>query len=105
MGVQAIEASVDPRIKTTIVANGGLLRVPTTMTGGAKPVAKESPNLLRAPLLYMSGDDSDIAFANGDDDFERINHIAVFRAYQKGIGRRGSYHDADGCAFGKVALA
>jgi hypothetical protein len=41
-GVQAIEASVDPRVKTTIVANSGLLPTPTTMTGSGKPVPKES---------------------------------------------------------------
>ena len=104
-GVQAIEASVDPRIKTTIVANSGLTPVPTTMSGSGKPVPKESLNLMHAPALYMSGDESDIAFANANDDFEKINHIPVFRAYQKGIGHGGTYHNADGGTFGKVALA
>jgi len=104
-GVQAIEASVDPRIKTTIVANSGLMTVPTTMSGSGKPIPKESLNRMHAPVLYMSGDESDIAFANANDDFEKINHIPVFRAYQKGIGHGGTYHDADGGAFGKVALA
>jgi hypothetical protein len=104
-GVQAIEASVDPRVKTTIVANSGLMTVPTTMSGSGKPIPKESLNLMHAPVLYMSGDQSDIAFANANDDFEKINHIPVFRAYQKGIGHGGTYHDADGGAFGKVALA
>lgn len=104
-GVQAIEASVDPRIKTTIVANSGLMPTPTTMTGSGKPVPKESLNLMHAPVLYMSGDESDIAFVNANDDFERINHIPVFRAYQKGIGHGGTYHDADGGTFAKVALA
>jgi hypothetical protein len=104
-GVQAIEASVDPRIKTTIVANSGLMPEPTTMTGSGKPVPKESLNLMHAPVLYMSGDESDIAYVNANDDFEKINHIPVFRAYQKGIGHGGTYHDPDGGAFGEVALA
>jgi dienelactone hydrolase len=104
-GVQAIEASVDPRIKATIVANSGLLTEPTTMSGSGKPVPKESLKLMHAPVLYMSGDDSDIAFKNANDDFEKINHIPVFRAYQKGIGHGGTYHDTDGGTFGKVALA
>jgi len=104
-GVQAIEASVDPRIKTTIVANSGLLPASTTMTGSGKPVAKDALNLMHAPVLYMSGDESDIAFANANDDFEKINHIPVFRAYQKGIGHGGTYHDADGGTFAKVTLA
>ena len=104
-GVQAIEAAVDPRIKTTIVANSGLLSEPTTMSGSGKPVPKESLNLMHAPMLYMSGDESDIAYANANDDFEKINHIPVFRAYQKGIGHGGTYHDPDGGTFGKVALS
>jgi hypothetical protein len=104
-GVQAIEASVDPRVKTTIVANSGLMPVPTTMSGSGKPIPKASLNLMHAPVLYMSGDESDIAYANANDDFEKINHIPVFRAFEKGIGHGGTYHDPDGGAFGKVALA
>jgi hypothetical protein len=104
-GVQAIEASADPRIKTTIVANSGLMTEPTTMTGSGKPVPKESLNLMHAAALYMSGDESDIAFANANDDFKKISHIPVFRAYEKGIGHGGTYHDADGGTFGKVTLA
>lgn len=104
-GVQAIEASVDPRVKTTIVANSGLMTPPSTMTGSGKPVPKESLHLMHAPMLYMSGDESDIAFANSNDDFKRIDHLPVFRAYQKGIGHGGTYHDPNGGSFGKVALA
>ena len=104
-GVQAIEASVDPRIKTTIVANSGLFAEPTKMTGSGKPVPKESLKLMHAPVLYMSGDDSDIAFANANDDFEKINHIPAFRAYHKGVGHGGTYHDTNGGDFGKVTLA
>jgi dienelactone hydrolase len=104
-GVQAIEASVDPRVKTTIVANSGLMAVPTTMSGSGRPIPKESLSLMHAPVLYLSGDESDIAYANANDDFEKINHIPVFRAFEKGIGHGGTYHDPDGGAFGKVALA
>jgi hypothetical protein len=104
-GIQAIEASVDPRVKTTIVANSGLMNPPTTMSGSGKPVPKESLKLMHSPALYMSGDESDIAFANANDDFAIINHVPVFRAYQKGIGHGGTYHDPDGGTFGKVALA
>jgi hypothetical protein len=81
------------------------MTVPTTMSGSGKPIPKESLNLMHAPVLYMSGDESDIAFANANDDFEKITKIPVFRAYQKGIGHGGTYHDADGGTFGKVALA
>jgi len=95
----------DPRVRTTIVANSGLMPQPTTMTDSGKPVPKESLKLMHAPALYMSGDSSDVACANADDDFERIGHIPVFRACQRGVGHGGTYHDPDGGTFGKVALA
>jgi hypothetical protein len=104
-GVQAIEASADPRVETTIVGNSGLMTVPTIMTGSGKPVPKESLNLMHAPVLYMSGDEQDVAFPNANDDFEKIGHIPVFRAYQKSIGHIGTYRDPDGGSFAKVALA
>jgi dienelactone hydrolase len=104
-GVQAIEASADPRIKTTIIGNSGLLPTPTTMTGSGKPVSKQSLNLMHAPALYMSGDEQDVAYPNANDDFERINHIPVFRTYAKGIGHIGTYRNTDGGIFAKVALA
>jgi len=104
-GVQAIEASADPRVKATIVANSGLMTAPTTMTGSGKPVPKESLKLMHASVLYMSGDESDIAYANANDDFEKITHIPVFRAFEKGVGHGGTYHDPNGGSFGKVALA
>ena len=81
------------------------MTAPTTMSGSGKPVPKESLKLMHGPALYMSGDESDIAFANANDDFEKINHIPVFRAYQKKIDHGGTYHDSNGGAFGKVALA
>jgi hypothetical protein len=104
-GVQAIEASADPRIKTTIVGNSGLMTTPTSMTGSGKPVPKESLNLMHAPVLYMTGDEQDSAYKNANDDFERINHIPVFRTYAKGIPHIGTYRNTDGGIFAQVALA
>jgi hypothetical protein len=81
------------------------MNTPTTMSGSGKPIPKESLKLMHGPALYMSGDASDIAYANANDDFEKISHIPVFRAYQKGIDHGGTYHDSNGGTFGKVALA
>jgi hypothetical protein len=85
--VSPIDASVDPRIKTAIVANSGIMTEPTTMTGSGKPVPKESLHPMYRPVLSMSGDESDIAYANANNDFERIKHIRAFRAFEKGIGQ------------------
>ena len=32
---------------------------------------------LHSPIIYILGDSSDIAYANGMDDFKRISHVPV----------------------------
>jgi dienelactone hydrolase len=103
-GVQAIEASADTRIKTSMIFNSGLFAQPSTMAGGAL-IGKDHLAKLHAPIAYISGDPSDIAFKNADDDYERINHIPVFRAYEKGIGHNGTHRWLNGGDFAVVSTA
>ena len=91
-GVQAIEASADPRVTTSVIWNSGLFTEPTTMAGG-KAMTKDDLKLLHAPTAYISGDPQDVAYPNSNDDFERLNHIPVLRAYEKGVGHSGTYRD------------
>ncbi len=103
-GVQAIEASADPRVTTSLIWNSGLLPQPTDMAGG-KTMSKDDLKLIHAPIFYGSGDESDVAFPNANDDFERINHVPVFRAYEKGIGHGGTHRLPNGGDFGTVSVA
>jgi hypothetical protein len=103
-GVQAIEASRDPRVTTTMVWNSGLLPEPSTM-GGGKTMTKADLSTLHAPTAYISGDSQDIAFANANDDFERLNSIPVFRGYESGIPHGGTYRQPGGGEFAGVAVA
>jgi hypothetical protein len=103
-GVQAIEASRDPRVTTTMVWNSGLLPEPSTMAGG-KTMTKADLGTLHAPTAYISGDSQDIAFANANDDFERLNSIPVFRGYEYGIPHGGTYRQPGGGEFAGVAVA
>jgi hypothetical protein len=103
-GAQAIEASADQRIATTMVMNSGLFPGETTM-GGGKTLTKDDLKLIHAPVAYISGDDSDVAFVNANDDFDKLNHVPAFRAYRKKTGHGGTYGEANGGAFGKVAVA
>ena len=103
-GAQTIEASADPRVTTSVMWNSGLFPEPTTM-GGGKALTKEDLKHLHAPIAYISGDASDVAFANANDDFARISHIPAFRAYRHKTGHGGTYGEPDGGAFGKVAVA
>jgi len=103
-GAQTIEASADPRVVTSVVWNSGLFPDPTTM-GGGKTLTKDDLKLIHAPIAYISGDASDVAFVNANDDFERINHVPVFRAYRHKTGHGGTYGELNGGAFGKVGVA
>ena len=102
-GAQAIEVSADPRIDATIVWNSGLFPEPIAM--GGKTLTKDDLKLLHAPVAYVSGDDLDIAFNNANDDFERLNHVPVLRAYRKQTGHEGTFGEANGGDFGKVGVA
>ena len=61
-------------------------------------------NKLHTPTLYLLGGESDIAYKNGMDDFERINHVPVFVA-NVDVGHGGTYAQPHGGEFTKVATA
>jgi dienelactone hydrolase len=103
-GLQAIEASADPRVTTTGVWNSGVLGTGSGGLPGAN-VTKESLKALHGPVIYVSGDATDIAFANANDDFARITHVAAVRAYEDGVGHGGTYGQPRGGSFGEVAVA
>ena len=102
-GVQAIEASADPRVFTTLVMNSGLLPGETTMTG--TKLTKDALLKFHAPVAYISGDEEDIAFVNAEDDFDRLRNVPAFRGYGRGMLHGGTYNDRNGGEFAGVALA
>lgn len=103
-GLQAIEASADPRVTTTGVWNSGVLGAGSGGLPGAN-VTKASLNALHGPALYVSGDATDIAFANANDDFARIATVPAVRVYEDGVGHGGTYGQPRGGSFGEVAVA
>jgi glyoxylase-like metal-dependent hydrolase (beta-lactamase superfamily II) len=103
-GVQAIEASADKRVTTSMIWNSGLFPTATTMAGG-KLLGKADLKLLHAPTAYISGDAQDVAFPNANDDFDKIKSIPVFRAYEQGVPHIATYRQPNGGEFGGVAVA
>lgn len=103
-GVQAIEASADPRVTTTGIWNSAMTPAPTAMGGGAL-LSKEDLKKMHAPVLYISGDEADQAWPHANEDFRLINHIPVFRAYGRGILHAGTYRDRNGGEYGGIAVA
>ena len=105
-GIQALAVATDPRIKLVVNWSGGLFTTPPKGAGAAmENVPKEQLEKLHTPVFYISGDSTDIAFANSNDDFERITKVPAFRAYKDGVGHGGTYTQPDGGDFGRVAVA
>src|SRR5690554_4742513 len=102
-GLQTLEIAPDPRVITAIVCNSGIIG-----GGGGMPgmpaLTKDHLNKLHTPILYLLGGESDIAYNNGMDDFNRINHVPVFVANMD-VGHGGTYSQPHGGEFAVVATA
>lgn len=104
-GIQALEASADPRVSTTIIWSSGFFPQGATLMGGGKAMSEEDLKLLHAPIAYISGDDVDRAYPNANADFDHINSVPVLRAYERGIPHAGTYWDQNGGEFAGIAIA
>lgn len=103
-GLQALEVAPDPRVKTAIICNSGILGNPGSGRSGMPKLTKDHLEKLHTPTLYILGGESDIASKNGMDDVARINHVPIFAA-NLDVGHGGTYNKPHGGEFAKVATA
>jgi dienelactone hydrolase len=101
-GVQALRQAADPRVDTLVLMNTGIFN------DGPSPlpemdITKDALTTIHTPTLYILGGESDIAYANGMDDFERINHVPVAVANLP-VGHGGTYHHENGGSAAQVAV-
>jgi hypothetical protein len=102
-GVQALQVAKDPRVKTLVIHNSGVLNNgPTNMTGVS--VGKEVLLTLHTPVIYIEGGPSDIAYENGMDDFKRISHVPAAMANLP-VGHGGTFNEPNGGAAASVAVS
>ena len=108
-GLQATAVAGDPRIKTVVIWNSGVFNTPGTAPNGA-PTAllsgatKDSLKAFHAPVAYFLGGPSDIAYANGKDDFARLTNVPAFLGSIRS-GHGGTYGHPGGGWFGEVGVA
>jgi hypothetical protein len=101
-GVQALSVAHDPRVATAVIMNSGVFNEGPTRMGGVD-ATKALLADLHFPTLYILGGPSDIAYANGMDDFARIEHVPVAVAnIDKGHG--GTYWEPNGGAAAAVVV-
>lgn len=104
-GLQTIAVSGDPRIKTSVLWNSG------TFPSGADSIAtrlssakKEDLQKLHAPIAYFIGGPSDIAYPQAEDDFQKINHVPIFKG-NLNVGHGGTFRHPGAGWFGEVGVA
>ena len=103
-GLQTLDNCQDPRLKTIMICNSGLFSDPSTAVPGMPMPAKEKLLQIHTPVMYLLGGPEDIAYANGMDDFNRINHVPAF-APNFPVGHGGTYSQYHGGEFSVVATA
>lgn len=105
-GLQAIDAAHDPRVTTLGVWNSGTFtNDKRALEIAAANATKATLKTLRVPTIYVTGEPSEVAFNNAEDDFNRIEGVPLFRAWREKTSHSGTYREANGGAFGTVAVA
>ena len=97
-GAMALDVAKDARVKTCIMVNSGMGDI--QMAGASR----ESLKALHSPILYMEGGESDIAYANGVKDYERINHVFAAFANHLTAGHVGDFAEPYGGSFARMII-
>jgi len=143
-GLQAIEIGPDPRVKTILVVDSGILNDPNQAPGGGAPrggaprggaapagapagapprggaggpggagggalagmppLTKDHLAKLHSSVFFLLGGETDIAYANGMDDFKRIEKLPTFVA-NKGVGHGGTFTKPHGGDWAMASVA
>jgi hypothetical protein len=102
-GLQALQIAADPRVHAVIIHNSGIF------PAGANPIPgmdinKQALQALHTPVLYILGGHTDIAYANGMDDFKEIKNVPVVVA-NLDVGHGGTFMEANGGRAASVAVS
>ena len=104
-GLQALVNCFDQRVTSIMICNSGLLNNGGgSAMGGMPSVPKDKLQDIHCPIIYILGGESDIAYANGMDDFKRIEKQPAI-AVNLPVGHGGTYAQPHGGEFAIVARA
>src|SRR5688572_23058930 len=103
-GLQALQVAKDPRVKTLVIHNSGVLNDGPNSTIPGMNVGKDVLQTLHTPVIYIQGGPTDIAYANGMDDFTRIAHVPAAIA-NLAVGHGGTFNEPNGGAAASVAVS
>ncbi|GGB27340.1 hypothetical protein GCM10011380_16220 [Sphingomonas metalli] len=102
-GLQALAVAPDPRVKTVVVMNSGMFNDGRSPIPGI-PSDKAALARLHGSVLYVLGGPTDIAHANGSDDYRRIEHLPA-ALVDIPVGHGGTYMQPHGGVAAEVVTA
>src|SRR5580692_5734985 len=102
-GLQALKIAADSRVHAVVIHSSGIFNA------GANPIPgldidKSALAKLHTPVIYILGGPTDIAYANGEDDFKRIEHLPVMVA-NLDVGHAGTFMQPNGGLEASVAVS
>jgi hypothetical protein len=75
-GLQALQIAAEPRVRAVVIHNSGIFNQGASQIPGMN-ITKDALKKLHTPVIYVLGGPTDIAYANGMDDFSRIDAVPV----------------------------
>lgn len=102
-GLQALQVAADPRVKAVIIHNSGVFKDGSNPIRGMT-IAKSALDRLHTPVLYVMGGPTDIAWPNGNDDFDRIAAVPAMLV-SLDVGHGGTFREVNGGRIAPVDVA
>jgi len=102
-GLQALQVANDPRVRTVIIHNSGIFNAGFSPQPGMD-IGKDILKGLHTAVIYILGGPTDIAYANGMDDFKRIDQVPAVVA-NLDVGHGGTFIEPNGGRAASVAVS
>jgi dienelactone hydrolase len=103
-GLQAIEASADPRIKTSVIWSSGIYKREVAGARDGIKLDKAILGRIHKPIAFINGGPSDIAYSAALDDFQRIDKVPALFAWTS-VGHSGTFTVENGGEYGQIGAA
>jgi dienelactone hydrolase len=104
-GLQAVRASVDPRITTVLVLNSGMM-ADEDQYMVRHELERSILREMHAPIAYFIGGESDIAHANAEVDWQELQALEIDAINANlDVGHGATYHLPNGGTFASGPLA
>lgn len=104
-GLQAVKASVDPRVTTVVVLNSGMM-ADDDQYMRRHELQRSILDEMHAPIAYFIGGESDIAYPNAEQDWQALQELDLAAiSANMDVGHGATYQMPNGGPFARGPLA